>query len=208
MLVCWSVKGGVGTSTVAAGLALALGARGRCLLVDLGADQPALFGLDPGPVPGATEWMAAAEDLPADALARLELPLADGVALLPRGGATVTEEGWERLAAALEHRPEAVVVDAGTAGAAVAPAADRSLLVVRACPLDLAAVAAEPTIPTGVVVVRPRARTTSCADLADAAGAPVLAELDLDPAVGRAVDAGLALRPLPRSYLRALGAVA
>lgn len=100
------------------------------------------------------------------------------------------------------------MVDAGTAGAAVAPAADRSLLVVRACPLDLAAVAAEPTIPTGVVVVRPRARSTSCADLADAAGAPVLAELDLDPAVGRAVDAGLALRPLPRSYLRALGAVA
>lgn len=208
MLVCWSVKGGVGTSTVAAGVALALGANGRCLLVDLGGDQTHLFGVDPGPVPGVTEWMAAAPDLAADALGRLELPLAGGVALLPRGSTALTDDGCRALAAAIADRAEPVVVDAGGLGAAVLPAADRTLLVTRACPVALAAVAAEPAVPSGVVVVRPRGRSTSCAAIGEAAGAPVVAELDLDPAVGRAVDAGLALRPLPRGYLRALGAVA
>ena len=49
MLVCWSVKGGVGTSTVAAGVALALGARGRSLLVDLaGGGHPATTALTRG----------------------------------------------------------------------------------------------------------------------------------------------------------------
>ncbi|MCB0972768.1 MAG: hypothetical protein KDA97_14780, partial [Acidimicrobiales bacterium] len=156
MLVCWSIKGGVGTSTVAAGLALALAARhGRCLLVDLCGDQPALFGLDPGPVPGASDWVAAEGDLGVDALARLELPLADGVALLPCGSAADPRARIGSLLAALAERDEPVVVDAGLGGAAVAAAAERSLLVVRACPLSAAAVAAQDTVPTGVVVVRP-----------------------------------------------------
>jgi hypothetical protein len=41
-------------------------------------------------------------------------------------------------------------------------------------------------------------------DLADAAGAPVVAELEIDPAVAAAMDAGLDRRPLPRSFLRVL----
>src|SRR5690606_23225571 len=98
MLVsCWSTKGGAGTSVVAASLAVLLAARdgdgGGGLLVDLtgdaaaalghGADGPAL-GAD-GPGPGAAGWLAAAPDVPPDALGLLEVPVGAGLSLLPRG---------------------------------------------------------------------------------------------------------------------------
>ncbi len=91
---------------------------------------------------------------------------------------------------------------------AVAGAARTSLLVTRACPLAQRRVGELPVRPTGVVVVRDHRRSVSWQSVAAACVAPVVAELDVDPAVGAAVDAGLANRPLPRSFLRALAAVA
>lgn len=212
MLVCWSIGGGVGTSVVAAGLALAAARQGEgALLVDLGGDQPVLFGVPDPPGPGLAEWLRAAPDVPADALARLEVDLAPGIALVPRGSGELSPERVGPLIAALEGEARCTVVDAGCAHrgapAAVVAGSDQTLLVTRACPVALRRMEQLPVTPGGVVVVRERRRTVTWHDVAAASGAPVLAELEVDPAVAAAVDGGLARRPLPRTFLRVLDGI-
>ena len=57
------------------------------VLADLTGDCPAVLGLPDPPreSPGLSAWLAAGPETPADALRRLEVPAAAGVALLPRG---------------------------------------------------------------------------------------------------------------------------
>jgi cellulose biosynthesis protein BcsQ len=210
VLVCWSVGGGVGTSVVAAGLALAAGRAGeQALVVDLGGDQPTLFGASDPPGPGVAEWLRAAPDVDGSALGRLEVEVAEGIGLLPRGDGALAAGRGERLVEALDRDDRRVVVDAGLAvGPAVeqvVAAAEHTVLVARACPLSLRRIEQLPVAPTGVVVVRDRRRSVTWHDVAAASGAPVVAELEVDPAVAAAVDAGLGRRPLPRSFLRVLG---
>ncbi len=88
MLVsCWSAKGGSGTTVVAAALAAVHARRNPhgALLVDTGGDLPLALGLPELDGPGLTEWLAAGAAVPADALARLEVPVRPGLGLLPRG---------------------------------------------------------------------------------------------------------------------------
>jgi hypothetical protein len=54
------------------------------------------------------------------------------------------------------------------------------------------------------VLIREPGRALHAADVERAVGVPVVAELDLDPAVARAVDAGLLAARLPRSLQRRL----
>ncbi len=210
MLVCWSVGGGVGTSVVVAGLAVAAArAEERALVVDLGGDQAALFGAPDPPGPGLTDWLGAGPDVPADALARLEVGLTPGIALLPRGSGRLAPDRAADLIGAVGGDDRFVVADAGLVsdgGAAeqLVVAADRTLLVTRACPLALRRLEQLPVHPSGVVVVRERRRSVTWHDVAAASGAAVVAELDVDPAVAAAVDAGLDRRPLPRAFLRVL----
>lgn len=210
MLVCWSVGGGVGTSVVAAGLAQASVRDGASsLLVDLGGDQPALFGVPEPDGPGLAGWLQAGPEVPADALGRLEVDLAPDVAVLPRGRGHLAAAQAGVLADQLGDDRRAVVVDAGvvvgaSVGAVLAERAARTLLVVRACPVALRRIEDLPRLPDGIVVVRERRRSVTWRDIADASGAPVVAELEIDPGVAAAVDAGLAVHPLPRSFLRVL----
>ncbi|MCU1369059.1 MAG: hypothetical protein JWO77_253 [Ilumatobacteraceae bacterium] len=209
MLVCWSVGGGVGTSVVVAGLALAAVCGGeRALVVDVGGDQPTLFGAPDPPGPGIGDWLRAAPGVPADALARLEVDLVPGVALVPRGSGDLSADEVGGLVAALEAEDRFTVVDAGCTGggaaASLVAASARTLLVTRACPVALQRLERLPVPPTGIVVVRDRRRSVTWQEVAAASGAPVVAELEIDPAVAAAVDAGLAKRPLPRSFLRVL----
>lgn len=213
LVVCWAVKGGVGTSVTAAGLALATASAGPdpgALVVDVGGDQPALFGAaGPGGL-GLAEWLHAGVDVPGDALSRLEISAAPGVGIVPRGHGPLPSERSPALEEQLAAEARPVVVDlatdAGTElGRGLIEAADRSYLVVRACPLALPGLAELPAEPTGVIVVRHRRRTVRWQDIADASGAPVVAEPEIDPAVAAAVDAGLAARSLPRRFLRVLG---
>ncbi|HWJ62594.1 MAG TPA: cellulose synthase operon protein YhjQ/BcsQ [Acidimicrobiales bacterium] len=213
MLVCWSVGGGVGTSVVVAGLAVAAARAEEAVLVaDLGGDQPLVFGA-PDPVgPGVAQWLGAAADVGADALRRLEVDVAPGIALLPRGDGELPAARAPDLLAALEDDDRFVVVDAGVLGAGglvarLVDGAARSLLVARACPITLARLARIEGQPTEVVVVRDRRRSVTWHDIAEASGAPVVAELEIDPAVAAAVDAGLERRALPRSFVRVLGGV-
>lgn len=214
LLTCWSVKGGVGTTVVAAALATALarthGADGGALVADLAGDVPVALGLPDPRDPGLTGWTAAGDDVAGDALARLELAVAPGLALLPRGrGRPGPAERHRVLARVLGADPRPVVVDAGVV-TATSPAlplvaeATRSLLVTRACYLGLRRALEAPVRPSGVVLVTEPGRSMGRADVESIVRAPVVAEVPLDPVVARAVDSGLLAARLPRALERPL----
>lgn len=218
LIACWSVKGGVGTTVVAAALASSLAHLhadvGGSLLVDLAGDMPMALGLPEPGDPGLTGWTRAGADVAGDALGRLELSAAPGVALLPRGrGLPGSAERHDVLAGLLAADPRPVVVDAGviTAGDPALPlvaGASRSLLVTRACYLGLRRAEHAPLAPSGVVLVSEPGRTMSRREVEHAIGAPIVADVPYDPAVGRAVDSGLLLGRIPRCLARPLRSAA
>jgi hypothetical protein len=65
-----------------------------------------------------------------------------------------------------------------------------------------------PVRPTGVVLVDEPGRSLGQRDIEHALGVPVEAVVSLDPAVARAVDAGLLASRVPRMVTRALRRVA
>ena len=213
---CWSAKGGAGTTVVAASLGLVLSERpgSGSLLVDLAGDLPAVLGVAEPDGPGVAAWAAAGAQVPADALARIEVPVRHGLGLLPRGrGGRIESERAALLAALLGADDRDVVVDCGTldadSGAApVASAADVSLLVIRPCYLALRRAVALAARPTGVVLVDEPGRALDRADVEAVVGAPVVATVAVDAGVARAVDAGLLVSRLPRSLRRSLRGVA
>lgn len=209
LVACWSVKGGSGTTVVAAALGLVLASADRrgATLVDLGGDLPAALGLPEPAGPGVSEWLGAEADVADGALRRLEVEVAPGLALVPRGTVPMTAGGGERLAAALVGDRH-VVVDCGPpgrgAGLAVAGAAGLSLLVVRPCYLALRRALAVPLRPSGVILVTEPGRSLGRRDVEDVLGVPVRAEVAWDATIARHVDAGLLAGHLPRTLERAL----
>lgn len=211
LITCWSAKGGVGTTVVAASLALSLAdaATGGVLLADLAGDLPAVLGVPEPEGPGLAGWLGAGPGVPADALARLERRVGPGVGLLARGAGGLATDRAEVLAGLLAADPRPVVADCGRlepdgAAAVVAGGATRSLLVTRPCFLALRRAAQAPIVPSGVVLISESGRALGRRDVEDVVGAPVVAELSADPAVARAVDAGILTARLPRGYARAL----
>ena len=216
LVACWSVKGGSGTTVVAASLALVLARqRGEVTLVDLAGDAPAVFGTAEPSGPGVSEWAAAGQDVPAAALDALASPVRSGLRLIHRGQAPVADGDGERIAVALASLGT-VVVDCGQVGRfdrsgpaeSVASGATQSLLVMRPCFLSLRSALAAPLRPSGVVLVHDQQRALGRADVEDVLGVPVRAEVRWDPAVARAVDAGLLATALPSPLSRALAAAA
>src|SRR5262245_61076829 len=86
LLALWSPKGGSGTSVLAAACPLVLAKDGGARVADLDGDQPAIFGLSSDPVTGIDDWLSAGAEAPGDAIERLVVAAAPGVALVPRGG--------------------------------------------------------------------------------------------------------------------------
>lgn len=213
LVACWSVKGGAGTTVVATALAvvLARSSPGGAVLADLAGDAPAVLGLaDPGD-PGLAGWLRAGPEVPADALTRLELDVGGGLVLLPSGSIPVTggSDRGEVLAGLLAADRRPVVVDCGRldrseAAVAIAGGATHSLLVTRACYLALRRVTAAPVRPSGVVLVTEPGRALGRSDVEQVVGAPVRVEIAVDPAIARAVDAGVFAARLPRGLERAL----
>ncbi len=228
----WSAKGGVGCTVVAAGVALALAETRPTLLVDLGGDLPAVLGCR-AEGPGLVDWMAAPAP-PPDALSRLEVAVTSNLSLLPLSGPGGLVEPNEEVrppdrwsepfellsrVIALDHRE--VIVDLGQRvrpGSSVTddPArvdvvarllalASRSTLVTRPCALAVRAAEEHPP-PDDVIVVGRQTRVLDAGDVQRALGAPVAASVRWDPAIGRAVDAGLVTAGTPRS-LRVLGSL-
>lgn len=208
----WSVKGGVGVTVVAVTLAAGHARRGATtLLVDLGGDVPAALEVPEPDGPGVLDWLVADRAAP-EALGRLVVPVGDGLSILHRGTDASVPLGAagriDLLAAALAPLATRVVVDAGRVdvGAALHRGGS-SLLVTRACYLGLRRSVRHELRPDGVVLVVEPGRCLGRREVADVLGAPVVAEVPLDPSVARAVDAGLLARRAHRSLDRSLGAL-
>ncbi len=216
----WSLKGGAGCSVVAALTALqrASANDSGTLLVDLTGELSTVLGAPPSAGPGLAEWLRTGIDGPPDGLARLATEPAPGVSLVGPGLLDLPAgDPDDVLLRQIDLFPGTVIVDAGLvlgssprAGVArwFATRATRSVLVTRACYLALRRVAESPVTPSGVIVVREEGRALNAADITQAAGAPVVAEISYDPAIARAVDAGLLLARFPRSLRKVLGQVA
>ena len=214
LTVCWSPKGGSGTSVVAAALALQTAARGRdCLLVDLDGDQPALLG-QAAPGEGLTDWLAASAEVPVDALLALEIAVVERLRLLPCGTRRPVELSMDRLALAaalFESSGRQVIVDAGSTWSRGRwwSSSCGAVMVLRPCYMAALRARQAPDGLTGfdLVVIEEPGRVLSASDIAAAVGATLQVRLPWDPAVARAVDAGLLASRLPRSLrpLRAVG---
>ena len=213
--LCWSAKGGSGTTTVAA--ILALTARRPALLVDLDGEAHAALGLPAPTGPGALDWLASSA--PPDHLADLLVDVGDGLTLLPDPGAhhgaaerrrAHGADRWAELGTWLagwsERRAGDVFVDAGTGEPppGLVEHCTHSLLVTRGCYLSLTRAGRLSTRPTGVVLVVEPGRALGTADAERSAGAPVVATVDVDPAVARALDSGLLTCRIPRGVRREL----
>lgn len=217
LVACWSVKGGSGTTVVAASLALLLAREHRegVTFVDLAGDAPSVFGIAEPRGPGLADWSSAADDVPAAALAGLSSPVRDGLRLVHRGVEPVDVSAGERVAVALAALGK-VVVDCGQltddqasqVAVAVAAGATQSLLVMRPCFLSLRRAIAAPIRPSSVVLSHDQPRALGRADIEEVLGVPVRAEVRWDPTVARAVDAGLLATALPPVLSKALRAAA
>jgi hypothetical protein len=208
LIVCWAAKGGSGTSVVTAVLGLV--APPPVLLVDLDGDLPHVLGLTEPPGAGVLDWVASAAE--PSALARLRVPVRPGVELLAagEGRADPSAGRWADLGAALRACDGTVVADAGTGAPplGLVERADRRLLVTRPCFLALRRATGGAVHPTGVILVEEPGRALRRDDVEHALAAPVVAEVSVDPAVARAVDAGLLRCALPRGVRSDLRSVA
>ena len=206
MIVCWSVKGGSGTTVVAAALALVLaqhheaGAR----LIDMSGDTPSALGMSEPASEGISEWLSATDHPGAEALNNLMLPVTAHLGVIPRGRniivpSLVNPDRLRDLALAITESDLPTIVDAGS-GASTIPIieyATRSLLIIRPCYLALRRASLLTTPPHGVIVITEPGRALGVHDIESVVGAPVLAEIPFDPAIARAVDAGLLAGRVP-----------
>lgn len=206
----WAAKGGAGATVLAAAHALVAAAHRATIVVDLDGDLPATLGVEAGGRPGVADWLRAGADVPADALDRLLVPVAEDLSLLPRGEGPLDAGRAGVLGRLLAGTPREVVVDAGTrpgcAAQAVVREADRSVLVTRPCYLALRRLSGMELAPTEVALVREGARVLGAGDVTDAVGVPVRTTVPHDPSIARAVDAGLLAARLPRGLARAAAA--
>lgn len=216
-MACWSSKGGSGTTVVAVTFARLLAestASPGALLVDLAGDAAAVLGMSEPTGPGVADWLEVGDAVPADGLARIEQPVLPGLSLVPRGRGPLNDpDRAEVMAAVLAADGRAVVVDCGRVddcaghhevARVLASSATRSFLVIRPCYLALRRATAATLRPSGVVVVDERGRAFAPSDIEDVLGVPVVAVVEHDDAVGRAVDAGVLGTRLPASLRRAL----
>lgn len=212
--VCWSVKGGSGTSVVAVTLALLLtrsAADPTVRLIDFGGDTAAVVGTGEPASEGITDWFASTSA--AAALDDLAVEVAPGLSLIPRGYARIPEPDdprWGDLAVYLAQHPGSVVIDAGPLRPPPATLTDRgrSIMVIRPCYLALRRVATMLARPDQVVLVDEPGRALHRRDVEAVLGRRVDAHLELDPAVARAVDAGLLAGRLPAVLASGLRRVA
>jgi len=215
LTTCWSVKGGSGTTVVAAGVALVRAKRHHqappVLLVDLGGDAPAVLGMPEPAAPGVADWLNS--DAPVSALDDLALAVVDHLALVPRGYGPLpdlTSPRWPAMAAALRDRSGDTVIDCGPLrpGPQVLTDEALSVLVLRPCYLALRRIAGQSLTADRVVLIDEPGRALRRADVEHVVGRRVDAHLDLDPAIARAVDAGLLAGRLPMQLSNGLRRVA
>lgn len=217
--VCWSIKGGSGTSVVASALALTASRRNQAtLLFDFDGDALRITGNEHETTSGIWPWLLADPSVGYEALLRLAVPIDSACSVIPSGRTRgsfeehdLSADRWHRLIAGLRAEARSVVVDlgsipahVGTGRAEVLSSADCSLLVVRPCFLALRRAVELAVRPDGVVLVREDGRSLGRGDVEAALGVPVVAEIPVLPSIARSVDSGLFGDRLPRPLERSV----
>jgi len=213
MIVCWSVKGGSGTTVVASTLALmqATNSSHGAMIVDLAGDVPAVLGLAEPSGMGASEWFMHNEHSSRVALPSIAIQATASLRLIPSGVATIGHDAnYSEFCAALASFDIPVIIDAGCGvpPAELVARASSSLLVTRPCYLALRRAAQLNIAPTGIVLVNEPGRALVKRDVESVIGAPVVAEITFDAAISRAVDAGLLSSRLPNLLSKQLASAA
>lgn len=217
----WSAKGGSGTSTVAAGVAVRLASRGReTVLVDLAGEQAALLGVitaDNTDTPGVCDWATSNTDR--GSLDGLVEELAPNLGLLRPGTRTVDDicdtppesQPRHRLLDAFEALSSSnrtVVVDAGLDPHELrdtAPAVP--VCVIRNCYLALRRSQRQTGPHDRIAVVEEPHRALRTRDVVAALAADKAATLVWDQSVARSVDAGTIVSQLPPPLSRGVDEV-
>ena len=220
LISMWSLKGGQGTSVTAA-LAAVRAAKDHSQtvrLVDLGRDQPAIFGTSEPSDSWLSRWTHS--DLDADALDRAQVELTPNLSLLPRGDGPLNPGRAGELVEWLKADGATTVVDVGTLRRGqtesfadsvhhkIIAESDQSIMVTRACYLALRRAVNPPVRPTGVVLVTEAGHVLTRSDCERFIETPVVATVAIDPDIARAVDSGMLLTRIPKQALGPLGALA
>ena len=213
MIVCWSVKGGSGTTVVASTLALMRAAESQrgALLVDLAGDVPAVLGLAEPSGPGISDWFAHCDLGSRMTLQSIAIQATANLQIIARGSKQLdADENFSELCAALKTFDLPIIVDAGCGlpSPDLLAHASSSLLVTRPCYLSLRRAAQLSVSPTGIVLINEAGRALGKHDVEAVIGAPVIAEIIFDAAIARAVDAGLLASRIPTIMSKQLAAVA
>jgi secretion/DNA translocation related CpaE-like protein len=221
VVACLPATGGAGASTVAAGLALASARLGSAtLLIDAdpaGGGLDLIFGLEHAAGVRWPDLLGAAGTAPPEGVPDGLLRPVPDLALLSWDrrdhAAADTLGSWCALLPAARSSADLVVVDLPGAGAApAAPGADVVVLVVRAGVRQTVAAASlaarlRPRCPDLRLVVRGAGRGgLAAADIAEAVGVPLVAQLAEDRRIPAATDDGQLPRLLTRLPLEALAA--
>ncbi len=220
--VCWSIKGGSGTSVVAAGLALSASRRDQpSVLIDLDGDALRITGNEPNSASGVWPWLRADPSVGYESLLRLSVPVNRTCSVIPAGRVAsvhdrpdVPLDRWQQLLAGIRSEPRSVVVDlgstpvrSGSGRELLLSSADCTLLIVRPCFLALRRAVELEVRPTGIVLVREDGRSLGRGDVEAALGAPVITEVPFLPSIARSVDSGLFGDRLPRPLERAVRSI-
>ena len=213
MIVCWSVKGGSGTTVVASTLALVHAEQSPrgALIVDLAGDVPAVLGLAEPSGIGVGEWFAQNENSSRVSLQSIAIQATANLQLISRGAATIdATANFAELCASLATFDLPIVIDAGcgVVSADLLARASSSLLITRPCYLSLRRAAQLNVAPTGIVLVNEPGRALGKRDVESVIGAPVIAEITFDASISRAVDAGLLASRLPSLLAKQLSVAA
>jgi hypothetical protein len=163
------------------------------LLIDLCGDIPAAIGQAEPHGPGINDWLSEDNTSDAQQLVMLGTPVIPGLVVLHRGSRFVNgEPRWSDLAKAISDLPHDVVIDAGTTFVpdVLTSAVQNVSMVVKPCYLSLRRASRLPR-PSNVFVIKEENRALTVKDVGNVLGVPIAAEIPYEPAISRAVDAGL-----------------
>ena len=198
LTLCWSVKGGQGVTVTTALLALAIQHHG--IGVDVidhtGGDLAAALAVPPFDRRANTLQQAINEAVAVTERVRLLTLDADDPRVQLALLAHLEQADQERRHVVIDGGQTTAWARGGTLEH-LARIAARSYLVIRPCYLAVRRAVAVTPRPTGLIVLSEPGRALRRSDIESALGLPVAAELTIDPAVARAVDAGLLTTRLP-----------
>lgn len=193
-IIFTSPKNGNGVTVTAASYALLSAIRGtKTVLIDLCGDQPAALGMQEPPSPGINDWLSEGATSDSSQLLAMGRECMSGLLVIHRGSQFILgEPRWTEFAEVIASLPYTVILDAGVGHlpAELKNVASKIITVVKPCYLSLRRATQLPN-PTSVFVVKEDGRALTTKDVGHVLNAPIDAEIPYEPAIGRAVDAGL-----------------